>query len=420
MVMKDSPLFKLLPFWLFVFLFKFAAGLHYTLLSVLGERIMPLWVVGLIVGGASFAQLIFDVPAGFLLDRYGYVRILKLSTFVFFLGALVFTLHFSIPVYLLSVLFGFVGWLFYGPGINAYTLAKAPRQEGGRYMGLQHAFASLGMVCATVLLVFLVHDSPTIIGITLAVIFLVALVALANTDKDQISLADAETSHTHHSYYVRRHLVHKVVGAMKKLNPASLILALQSLSGAIFYGMIWFVVPLVVASQYASGILSFGLGIFDLAVVVLGAFLGKLADRYKKKTLILVGLLVFSVAGLTLGFNLSFLFLILGFLATAGDEMSNASLWSWIELLEINHLDDGLINGVIVLFEDIGWTLGPILAGFLYPWLGPSLAITVGALPIFALWIFSLFFLRSKAEPVVDFISGRTHSRKPTRYRHKK
>jgi len=415
---QKSPLSALLPFWLFVFLFKFAAGLHYTLMPVLGEKVAPIWVAGIVIAAASFLQLIFDVPAGFLLDRFGYVRVMRVSTFVFLLGACVLLFHFSVFTYLLTIFLSLIGWLFFTSGINAYTLAEAPRTEGGRYMGIQHTFASLGVVCASLLLIFIVHSSTAVIGITLAIIFLFAITALMSTRRDHTSLAELQARHIHHGYYLHRHFIHKVVASMKRLDPPSVVLALQNLTGSIFYAMIWFVVPLVIAAQASTGVLAIGLSIFDLAVVILGAFLGKLADRYKKKLLVFMGLLLFSVMGILLGFNLNILFLLIGFLATTGDEMSSASLWSWLEWLDVGHQDDGLVSGAIVFFDDIGWTIGPLAAGFLFAAVGPSLTIAIGALPILIAWLFSTFFLRGKKEPEPVFTEG--YSLKPIRHRHKK
>ncbi len=418
MAPKRNPLFTLLPFWLFVFLFKFAAGLHYTLLPVLGEKVMPIWVVGIVIGISSLFQLFFDVPAGFLLDRFGYVRVMRVSTFIFLLGAVVLMFHFSLWIYLLTIFFSFFGWLFYMAGINAYTLAEAPRAEGGRYMGLQHTFTSLGIVCASLLLILIVHSSTVVIGITIAFLFLLAIAALMSTRKDHASLAEIQSRHAHHAYYLNRHFIHKVLASMKRLNPPSAILALQNLAGAIFYATIWFAVPLVIAAQLNTGILAIGLSIFDFAVVVLGATLGRFADRHRKKTLIFMGLLLFSVAGIFLGFNLNVLFLIIGFLATTGDEMSGASLWSWLESLDAGHEHDGLVSGIITLFEDIGWTVGPVMAGFLFATLGASTTIAIGAVPIVAVWLFAILFLRGKKEPEPLFVEG--YPLRPIRHRHKK
>jgi len=52
-----------------------------------GERVFPLWLVGLVVGGASLMQLILDVPAGLILDKYGYRRFLGVTVVLFMVAA---------------------------------------------------------------------------------------------------------------------------------------------------------------------------------------------------------------------------------------------------------------------------------------------------------------------------------------------
>jgi MFS family permease len=413
---QRSVVLKLLPFWLFVFLFKFGAGLHYTLLSALGERILPVWIVGFIIGGSALLQLIFDVPAGLLLDRFGYARVMRLTTFIFAAGALVLMFGLSLPVYLASIFLGFIGWLFYGPGTSAYTLVAAKNDEGGRYMGLLHAVASLGIVCAASLLVFVINSSSRTIGIIVAAILLLASVALSFARRDKASVH--EVKHKWQAYHIRRNFLHKTIASVKRLNPASGMLALQNLAGSLFYGMIWFTVPLVIAQQAGSGVLGIGLSVFDLAIVLLGAWLGKLADRSNKKKLVFLGLFIFSASGILLGFNLNILFLFLGFLATTGDEMSIASLWSWFERLDKKHSEDGLINGAITLFEDIGWTIGPVLAGLLFGVIGPSYTLLVGALPLVLVLLFATVFLRNKQLPA-DAASGAPLEH-PIRHRHKR
>jgi len=112
------------------------------------------------------------------------------------------------------------------------------------------------------------------------------------------------------------------------------MLVLSNISGSIFYGMIWFVIPLVIAHQASSEILSIGLGIFDFSIVALGLVLGNLADRVNKRTLVFFGLFLFSIAGAFTAFSFNWLFLIFGFMATTGDEMSSIALWSWLHNLD--------------------------------------------------------------------------------------
>jgi MFS family permease len=208
-----------------------------------------------------------------------------------------------------------------------------------------------------------------------------------------------------------------VLSSMRRLNPASGMLMLLSFSAAMFYAFIWFVVPLVIAQQQANaGVMAIGLAIFDLTVVLLGYALGTLADRMDKRALVFFGLLIFSIFGVLLGLNFGWLFIFFGFLATVGDEMAEISLWSWMHHLDKDHTSDGTVSAVISFSEDVGWTLGPVVAGILYTLIGPELSIAFGAIPLFIVWLIYYAFVHRHAFSTVPLV---VHPRRPLRRRHK-
>ncbi len=142
------------PLWLFLVFFKFGAGLHYSLLSPLGERVLPLWLVGIVMGSASFIQFAFDVPAGHMLDRLGYRRLMLIGTLIFLVAAVFLTLPFTLGTYLASVFLSIFGWLFFGPGVNAYILSTASKEHSGLFMSLRDISGSLGIVLSSAFLPF--------------------------------------------------------------------------------------------------------------------------------------------------------------------------------------------------------------------------------------------------------------------------
>lgn len=402
------------PFWIFLILFKFAGGLHYSLVSPLGEQLLPLWIVGLVMGGASLVQLLLDVPAGQLLDRFGYRKLLLITTAIFLLAALCLTFEFTLGAYLLSITLSIFGWLFFGPGVNAYILSSAPKEVAARFMSLKDVFNSTGIVIAASLLPFALLFTPSNIGVFLAGLFVFALAALALAPKDQNSVHAEEKLPTQH-YYVRRQLK-GTLKAMKRLNPASTMLALLNMAGGLFYGTIWFTVPLILAHEVDNQFLGFGLGVFDFSVVVLGFLLGTLADKFDRKALVFIGLLMFAICGMLLGLGFGILFILFGFLATTGDELAELSLWSWLHALDKDHAHDGAIAGVINLFEDVGWMIGPMMAGVLYTFVGPSWTIVVGAVPIFVVWLVYWLVFEKHAIPRLSLTEI---PKKPHRRRYK-
>lgn len=242
------------------------------------------------------------------------------------------------------------------------------------------------------MLALVVNSSGLYIGIVLAVLAVVALAAIIFAPREKASV-HIERKIQRHTFYIRRHFLGTLLRSLKKLNPASSLLIGQNFVSGLFYAAIWFVVPLIIASDHATSLYGISLSVFDLSIVVLGSFLGKLADKMNRRHLIFMGLLLFALTGMVIGFWLNGWFLLLGFLATTGDEMSAVSLWAWLDNLDVKHNEDGAINGAIVFFSDFGWAIGPILAGLLYEGLGAAWTITSCALPLFVLWFLSVLLV---------------------------
>jgi MFS family permease len=417
---SHAPLKKLLPFWVFVLCFKLAAGLHFALLSVLGERVFPLWTVGLLIGGAALFQVCLDVPAGYLLDRFGYVRMMRIGTWFFIVGAGTLLFGLTPLTYPASIILATIGWLFYTPGVNAYVLLKAEKRTAGTFVAAREVSESSGIVIGTLLLPVAILLSAPLVGLFLIMVFLVAFAALSFTPLDEGSV-HAEKKIAHQSYYVRRHFLHDVFRAISTSEPASVLLMLSGFSGSIFYGIVWFVVPLVLAHMTQAGPLNFGLIVFDASVLVTGFLIGRITDSRDKRWLVFWGLLLFAISGLFLGVDFGVWFLVLGFLATTGDEISSISLWAWLGHLHADHERDALVSGSISLCDDLGWAIGPVIAGILFESVGPAWTIAVGAGFIFLTWLISTLRLSTLRHPAMSLLpAGSLPAHTPRRQRHKK
>ncbi len=403
-----KKLLQFLPFWLFMVLFKFAGGLHYSLLSTLGERIMPLWLVGLTVGGSALGQMLLDIKAGSLLDRFGYKRLLQLTTALFALAGMSLAFGLTTATYLLSVFGSTFGWLFFGPGVNAYILSQAPSGGTGKFISLRDVSGSAGLVISCAVLPVVIALAPHQIGILLVIAFMCAFAAVSLSPTDSKAMRERSAS--------RVQTYAQTLAAVRRMNPASTVLLLLNFVAAMFYGTIWFVVPLVISQQAHAGLLGWGLGVFDFTVVVLGFSLGTLADKIDRRTLVFFGLLLFACSVALLGWNFGWLFLLFGFLATTGDEMAGVSLWSWLHSLDHEHAHDGTLAGVLNVGEDFGWTVGPAWAGFAYGLVGPSWSIALAAVPI--AFTLCIFLVMSKNRGLTS-VAPTSRPRKPHKRRHR-
>ena len=370
---------NLTPFWIFLILFKLAAGLHYTMMAPLGAKVFPVWLVGILIGASAFIQLCLDVPAGYISDKFGYKNMLAVTTVFFIAGSVCFLFGLDKVTFILSLAISILGWQFFSSGTNAYTITHSNEKTVGRLISAKDVFASMGIVIASATVIFAVSWRVQFLGMVFIGIFLLALIVLA------IAPADAPKKPEHD--HMRRKKLHpkffkEAWKAARDLKPASYLLMITSFTGSTFYAIIWFVVPLLIATEVHNGTLGLGLGVFDFSVVILGFFLGKIVDSFDKKLLVLFGIIIFAVAGILLGSNFGPIFLLLGFIATSGDELTGLSLWAWLYSIDTKHEHYGLITGMIDLFEDMGWTVGPILAGILYIFIGPSWTIAVGGILI--------------------------------------
>ncbi len=402
-----------LPFWIFLLLYKLGGSLHYSIISPLGERLMPLWLVGSIISVSSLIQMFLDVPAGHMVDRFGYLRFLKISAFAFLIAGIVLMFKLSILTYALSMVAATISWLLVPLATNAYVLSHAPDERSAQFFSLRDISISTGVFIASAILGFVLLFDTRIMGLLITLSMIPAIIAIHFAPPDKKMVRKEVTLKTC-DYYIRHHSLGRVLCFLPKLNPASIMLILLGFSSSVFYAVVWFVVPLVIAHQASSGLLSIGLGIFDLAVVVMGFIIGKLADRSDKRTLIFFGLLLFAVAGTLTGFNFGWLFLIFGFLATTGDEMASISLWSWLHTFGHDPAHSGLLAGVLTFFQDLGWAVGPIFAALTYETVGPSWAIASSALLIFVTWLIYQFIVRHHAR-----VSPVELPKQPYRVRHR-
>ncbi len=382
MAKKVKILLPFLFFWIFLLLFKFGAGLQYALLSPLGARVMPLWLVGLVIFFASIFQLLLDIPAGKILDMFGYKRMLIVGTVATLVGVAVFFYGITTLSFVASVFLVAIGWLFFSPGINAYSLSYAEKRNSIHFMAYRDIFASMGIVLSCLLLPFIVDSSGKAISFILVPIIILALLSLllVRDDRRKLKMATEPHERTHKQ---RSYVLNNFSLAIKRLNPASTLLIMLNCAGGIFYGVVWFVVPLIIASEVYNGLLlGAGLALFDFAVVIVGSFLCNMIQNNEKKRVIFAGLVLFCISGFLLGLSFGILFLVFAFLSTAGDEVASLPLWAWMHKLDKKHNKDGLVSGIINLFSDIGWAVGPLIAGITYYILGPTFAIAIGAIPI--------------------------------------
>lgn len=181
---KTGILLSFAGLWLFLIFFKFAGGVHYALITPLGEEFMPVWVMGLIISAGAGLQMIFDIPAGRLLDRYGYKKIVILCTIAFGLAGVLFLVKINALTIILSVALSTVGWLFASPGVNAYALSHASAKDSEKFMAYRDVGRAIGIVLSCLIFPLLITADNITIGLVITLCFLIAIIAMVFAPRD--------------------------------------------------------------------------------------------------------------------------------------------------------------------------------------------------------------------------------------------
>ncbi len=373
---------RFLPLWFFLLLFKFGAGIHYSLAAVLGAQILPLWIVGICVGSAAFIQLLLDVPAGFMLERYGHARMLRVSTAAFLLAGAVLLFSLTPVTYVASIVLSALGWLFFSPGISAYLLTHSPIAFVGRLTALRRICEAVGITLALLGLQYFSNFSAPFIGLVIIYPFIGAFIALALAKRDNVPTV------LHKDIHNRRAVATTSFATIRKLagelHPVGTVLGLHTFAASLFYSMVWFIIPLLIVGGVTPLTFSVALSSLDFTLLIVDFPIGVMVDRLSKRPLVIFGMVTMSIAALALSQTASVLIIALTIIISFGDELAVIALWAWLNKRTTHVHHEGIIAGGVIFMEDLGWCIGPILAGVLASTVTETAPLLVGGLVIAA------------------------------------
>ncbi len=387
------------PFWFFVLLFKFGAGIHYSIIAVLGSRVLPLPLVGLFIGLAAFLQVALDVPAGFMLERYGYLHMLRISTICFFLAGVIIIPGLTPLTFILSTVLSGLGWLFFTPGLEAYLLAHSPITLFGRITGLQRTMQAIGMTLAVIGLPYFVQLPGTIIGLIIIYPLIGALAALAIAERQP--MPTVLPARLRYRRRASQATLTTLVSTLQKLHPLSTAFIFYSITIASYFGLLWFTLALLIASHTSGHIISLGMAVFDFTVIIVALVIGKIVDSSNKKIVAYIALTIVAFSAFFLWSTFQPLFILFCFLLSIGDEMFTITFWSWIDTRLPQGEHYGLITGALTFAEDLGWMAGPIIAGLLYTLVGPiSTLHYAGLAVVLCSFLIGLLLIKAKTTKI--------------------
>lgn len=323
--------------------------------------------MGAIISTSSLAGILFDLLLSRFLKSpnyrkiYASVFILSLMFIVLLQGAT------EIWMYVLSmVIWGFY-WNLLNFGNMDFVSKTASESERSSAFGVIDVFMALGYLLASIIAGIVVGEIITVVpfifsGVMLGISFLFYLVLAAHKHSfKQITIESSPVDWSH-----QLQLLFKIG---KQLFPVLLMTTMACMNQSFF----WTIGPLV--AEHVSDLGELGglfLSSYFLPPLLFGWFVGNVTQKYGKKRTALVAFLLSSAVISTLPFaqNGYALLAVVFISATFTSFVQPSLLGTYADFISESKTIEKEIQGLNDLFYNIGWVLGPVLAGLCADLLG--------------------------------------------------
>lgn len=350
---------------------RFASSVSYGILPIIVAFSYGEDTAGIFFAAFNLYQAFLGDPlAGNLADRYGSKPVVLSG---FFLMAAAAILWLVAPLSHPFVLIAFALLMFLGFSFRdeaaAYLLRTSRAGEGGLIFGLMENIYAVASFLAALSLPYFVatdnHFTGALVMLVTAIAGILIVLPLPNDTTERAPVRSFWQSFN--VLALLRNGWH-----FTKTNGWYPIFALgNSLFEGIFYGTIWFVIPLHLAAGDARIVEGLELGIYELITIFFAGMAGYAADNYNWRHLNTLGWLLVAAGAIALLFSDTTLSLILvGVIIAVGNNLFAFAGSHALEAYDKDHRDDGAFIGFSNMVNDLGYALGPLAAGFAYAYGG--------------------------------------------------
>lgn len=374
---------------------RYGTGIAYATIPIMVAFSHGEWLSGLFLGGLNFFQaLVTDPIAGGLSDRIGSKSVVIFGGLLTATAGIVW-LVFPLSNIFFLLLFGilmFAGYSFRDE-VNAYLLRTSAKSEGGLIFGFAENIFAVTTFLATISIPYFVvtshHTFAALIMIGCALASLIILWGLPN----DVSEKKKEISSLFNPFYAIRRGWHFV-----KTNDYYPMLTLgSSVFEGIFYGTLWFVIPLKIGEGDHSLLAGLSLGIYEIVTTFAASYSGYLADKYRWSTVNIAGWIIAAAGALALLASANALWLVvIGAIIALGNNFFFFASSHALEEHDIDHREDGSFIGLNNLVVDLGYGISPLVSGVFYYFFGFSASLIFAAAVTVALAFSMIALTRRK------------------------
>lgn len=348
--------------------------ISYIVPIVITEAGVSKTLMGIIIGTSSIAGALFDFIACKLFRSTYYKRLFMLMFAICFgFPLLLFKAHSFLLFVIAMALWG----IYYDLrmiGTFNYVGRFSAREEHSQDFGVVQVFAAMGYLLAPLIVGFLIADSlnwqPFVLAwifLAISILFFIILISQTRSEAAQEASRDLSTSPLPHRSIWSEAVLWSRLGRI--LFPALLLTFFLNFADAFF----WTIGPLV--AQGLSGLEEFG-GVFMtiyalpplLVGWVVGSFTGKFGKKHTAFASLFIGslfLTLFNFIGNSFALILD-VFCLSFFLSLAYPAINGA----YADYISETDDYEQEIEGLEDFYTNVGYVLGPMLAGYLADQLG--------------------------------------------------
>jgi DHA1 family multidrug resistance protein-like MFS transporter len=340
------------------FIYTFGWGITSPIFSIYVNNITGSeFLTGLVLSITTMGGVFLSIPVGIVEDKLNMKRVLQVVLLVYTALALLYPVADTLlPLLLASITRGVASsflWLTSWAYILSYTDKRMKGKETGFFSDMNDLASALAPVLGGFVVVFLGFLLPFYV-LALACFAAFTVISLRLKEVPKPAKASFKTQMRTLAHYIHNRRFGKTVFLI-----------------VVFYALINVYYSFLSLFLYSEGISISWIGIIltvsMLPAVALEVPMGNLIDRYGiKKTLsVAVVLTTFTAALLPLLRDINHILLdVIAF--TASYTMIFIALYS--RMSDVMRENKVAMTGAISTFKDLGYTLGPLSAGFLMQW----------------------------------------------------
>lgn len=348
-------------------------GLIWAIGSGAFEFVLPIFIedltkniglVGIFLAIPSIVAIATDIPIGGLTDKFGRKKLIVLSLFSLAIMGLIATQILPSSLVIFLIIWGLFYTIFEVP-IIAYIMDISRKRTSSENFGIYFTFISIGFAIGPIIGGFLLIKGFNSIFYFYSIFCILAFLVASFFLKEIIRMPKPLGLSLRDLIQKDRLFIKEIID-FQRLKETGVFILYLSFLFAFWDGLIWMMTPLYTIKLLITPVMAgLILSSFVIPFILFQIIAGKIADKYGKKKILVLGLLTASV--FLIGFGMThnpILLILFAFLSATGFAFAGPPMDGILTDISTHYRKGGIV-GVWGVAEDLGYIFGPLVAGLI-------------------------------------------------------